>query len=172
MRLAVTGRRGDREEGDRRRGDSFEQGQPSPQPPAHPPPAGRRVQDAPRGPSPAPDGSSGPQTPLDRQQGALSPNQLSRQDVHLVKVPPAVGRGRGLPAWLTPGVLGTGGDQEPAQTGVPHTCGHVPTLAEEATSGQLHYVCVSVCQTDRQTRREETRLRTVPGQAPGPPLCT
>ncbi|XP_010837892.1 PREDICTED: ribosomal protein S6 kinase alpha-2-like [Bison bison bison] len=34
----------------------------------------------------------------------LSPNQLSRQDVHLVKVPPAVpSMGGGLPARLTPG---------------------------------------------------------------------
>lgn len=83
----------------------------------------------------------------------LSPNQLSRQDVHLVKVPPAVPAvGGGIPAGQPAGVVGAGGEP---RTGTdrrhPHLRSHTNS-GEGAPSEQLHHMCVSVCKTERRDR--------------------
>lgn len=175
MRLCCDREEGDREEGDKEEGDGFEQGQPSPPPPCSPSPAGRRVQDAPCGPSPAPDGSSGPQTPLDRQQGAPVPKPAQQTGR-----PPGEGTtrspvdGRGTSCLVNPqGSWVREGNQEPAQTGVPHTCGHVPTLTKgRLLDSFITCVCLCVRETDRQGRERRQAEGPVPGQAPGPLLWT
>lgn len=112
----------------------------------------------------------------------LSPNQLSRQDR-----PPGEGTarspvdGRGTSCLVGPqGVLGTGGEQEPAQTGVPHTCGPTVPGVYSRRGRLLDSFITCVCQRDRQTRRErrqaegpyQARRGPRSGLSSAPELCT
>lgn len=94
----------DREEGDREEGDGSEPGQSSPPSPADPPPQDVVSKMLHVDPHQRLTAVQVLKHPWIVNREHLSPNQLSRQDVHLVKVLPAVPSvGGGLPARLTPG---------------------------------------------------------------------
>ena len=80
----------DREEGDREEGDGSEPGQPSPPSPADPPPQDVVSKMLHVDPHQRLTAVQVLKHPWIVNREHLSPNQLSRQDVHLVKVPPAV----------------------------------------------------------------------------------
>ena len=111
------------------------------------PPPGCRVQDAPRGPSPAPDRGSSPQTPVGGEQRVPVPKPAQqtrralgegtdRRSPRQKGGSGDSGKAAPIPARLTPGATGCrkGTSNRPRQAsqvslrllGSPHTCDHVP----------------------------------------------